>query len=167
MLSLGDFVLHIHSKVLCYLNPLGLSLRSLTLCHFSASLSHSQATGSVQCTNTEYNKDINQYRHLCINGSQITVNALVNIQEDWSQERERAHIRRENGDMGEKQGVFPSLLIHVLVTLTPHRCFSLSLLLVVHTKRLQCVGVCWEAGHIPAPPAIFTPVAELPLITFS
>ncbi len=88
-------MLHIHSKVLCYLNPLGLSLRSLTLCHFSASLSHSQATGSVQCTNTEYNKDINQYRHLCINGSQITVNALVNIQEDWSQEREKAHITRE------------------------------------------------------------------------
>lgn len=96
------FVLHIQSRVLCYFNALGESLSlslSLTLCHFSASLSHSQATGSVQCTNTEYNKDINQYRHLCINGSQITVNALVNIQEDGSQKREgRKH--RNNAEKG-------------------------------------------------------------------
>jgi len=126
------------------IRPHSLSL-SLTLCHFSASLSHSQATGSVQCTNTEYNKDINQYRHLCINGSQITVNALVNIQEDGSQKREEKRSAQEYyRKMGiwEKQGAFPSLLIHASVTLSPHLCFSLSLLLVVHAKRLQCVGVC-------------------------
>jgi len=92
------FLLRIHSRVLCYFNALDLTLSlslSLTLCHFSASLSHSQATGSVQCTNTEYNKDINQYRHLCINGSQITVNALVNIQEDGSQKREEKGSAQE------------------------------------------------------------------------
>lgn len=142
------FVLHIQSRVLCYFNALGESLSlslSLTLCHFSASLSHSQATGSVQCTNTEYNKDINQYRHLCINGSQITVNALVNIQEDGSQKREgRKHRNNaEKRGIWEKQGAFPSLLIHASLShLPPHLCFSLSLLLVVHAKRLQCVGVC-------------------------
>lgn len=135
MVSLDDFVLHIHSKVLCYLNPLGLSLRSLTLCHFSASLSHSQATGSVQCTNTEYNKDINQYRHLCINGSQITVYALVNIQEDWSQEREKAHSNKKGKwGYGKKQGAFPSLLIHAslshlpLIAASPSLCSWLFIL---------------------------------------
>lgn len=154
------------SVLLQCIRPLSLSL---TLCHFSASLSHSQATGSVQCTNTEYNKDINQYRHLCINGSQITVNALVNIQEDGSQKREGRKHRNNTEKWGYgKNKVRSPLLIHASLShLPPHLCFSLSLLLVVHAKRLQCVGVCWEAGHIPASPAIFTPVAELPLITFS
>lgn len=120
-------------------------IRPLSLCHFSASLSHSHATGSVQCTNTEYNKDINQYRHLCINGSQITVNALVNIQEDGSQKREerkRTGTIQENGDKGKTRCVPLSAHPCIPVTLTPHLCFSLSLLLVVHAKRLQCVGVC-------------------------
>lgn len=133
------FVLHIQSRVLCYFNALGESLSlslSLTLCHFSASLSHSQATGSVQCTNTEYNKDINQYRHLCINGSQITVNALVNIQEDGSQKREgRKHRNNaeKKGDMGKTRCVPLSAHPCIPVTLTPS-----SLLLPLFAPGCSC-----------------------------